>query len=68
MDSTDLIKMWKQKAVSRSKEIKELKKRIKENKIARDNWKEKYKQQKIECEKFKKEIESIKKKVEQILK
>jgi len=67
MESKDLIKMWRDKAVSRNKIIKELKKRIKEKDASRDKWKNKYMSQKQEADKFKQEIEIIKKKVEKIL-
>lgn len=68
MDRNESIQKWKHKAVSRNAEIKELKKRSKENITARERWKAKYMRQKIESDKFKREIESIKKKIELILK
>ena len=67
MENKDFTKMWREKAVSRSAEIKELKKRIKEKEIGRDKWKEKYKLQKSIAEKYKNEIETIKKKIENLL-
>lgn len=67
MENNDKVLIWKQKAVYRSAEIKELKKRIKEKELSRDNWKSKYLNQKIESDKLKKEIEIIKKKIEKIL-
>lgn len=60
-------KYWKSKAVKRNLEIKELKKRIKEIIRGRDNWKEKYKQQRLLTEKYQKELEQIKKKIEKLL-
>jgi peptidoglycan hydrolase CwlO-like protein len=67
MDSKDTSLEWKEKAVARSKQIKELNKRIKEKEQSRDNWKMKYTQQRAETLKYKNEIEIIKKKIEKIL-
>ena len=59
---------WQEKAVARNLEIKELKKWLIEKMNSRDEWKEKYKKERIEKERYKKELEAIKKKVELILK
>jgi hypothetical protein len=58
--------MWKQKAIERRLENKELNKRIKELKRSRDNWKNKYvDEKKITCS-FKQELTLIKKKLTKI--
>lgn len=67
MDKELLIESWKKKAVSRSAEIKYLKKRMKEKVTSRDKWKEKYILQKDEALRFKNELETIKKKIEEVL-
>lgn len=68
MENKDNSETWKEKALQRRAENKELKKRIKEKEYSRDSWKQKYMVQKIELEKLKKEVELIKKKIENILK
>lgn len=68
MEDKDNSQTWKDKALQRRAENKELKKRIQEKVFSRDSWKQKFMQQKQELEKLKKEVESIKKKVENILK
>jgi hypothetical protein len=67
MNNKDINTEWKEKAVSRAREIKELNKRIKEKVLSRDKWKSRYMQQKEETLKYKNEIEQIKKKIEKIL-
>ena len=59
---------WKSKSVSRNKENKELKKRIKELKSSRESWKEKYKKASSNAFLYKTELDSIKKKIEKIVK
>lgn len=61
------VKYWKSRSVLRNAENKELKKRIKELKRGRDNWKNKYKTKSVIAAKYKKEIEDIKKKIEKLL-
>lgn len=46
---------WKEKAKARREEIARLKKRIKEIKVSRDNWKAKYKEQQSKKERLSKE-------------
>lgn len=41
--------IWKTKSLAKTKETKELKKRIKELKISRDLWKEKFKTINLRC-------------------
>ena len=67
MEDKEILKNWREKAVYRNAENKELKKRIKEISNGRDNWKEKYKIQKQEANQLKLEIELIKKNIEKIL-
>ena len=58
---------WKQKAVQRRAEIKELNKRRKELNISREKWKNKYLKQKECADLLKKELDSIKKKLNEII-
>jgi len=58
---------WKSKATTRNAENKELKKRLKETKQSRDNWKGKYKEAKSDRERYKSELDAIKKKIEKIV-
>lgn len=57
---------WKSRSVLRNAENKELKKRIKELKKSRDNWKTKYKEKSVTASKYEKEIADIKKKIEKM--
>jgi len=59
---------WKSKSVTRNRENKELKKRIKELKFSRDKWKDKYMKKNNEAVVYKNELDSIKKKIEKIIK
>lgn len=58
---------WKSRSVKRNAENKELKKRIKELKAGRDNWKKKYMLKRDQFMKVDKEISSIKKTIEKIV-
>lgn len=60
-------KYWKSRSVRRNAENKELKKRIKELRLSRDKWKQKYMNKKTQLEKTEKEIRSIKKTIEKIM-
>lgn len=60
-------KYWKSRSVKRNAENKELKKRIKELKAGRDNWKKKYMLKRDQFMKVDKEIISIKKTIEKIV-
>ena len=53
--------MWRQKAVERRWEIKELDKRRKELKISREKWKIKYLGEKRRAEALSRELKAIKK-------
>lgn len=57
---------WRTKAVERREENKELKKRIKENKASRENWKQKYMKEKDRADKSEKELQVIKKKLQKL--
>lgn len=59
--------IWKQRAIERRLENKELNKRRKELTTSRDNWKHKYMQQKQRTSQLEKELERIKKKLNEIL-
>lgn len=59
----DDILNWKQKALERRLENKELHKRIKELKISRENWKNKYLKYKEKSDFLEGEIDKIKKKL-----
>ena len=58
---------WKQRAISRRLENKELNKRRKELTKSRDGWKEKYMVQKEKADKLEHDLELIKKKLNEIL-
>lgn len=58
---------WKQKAISRRLQNKELGKRIKELKASRGNWKQKHHRQKQRADQLGKELVSLKKKLYQLL-
>lgn len=58
---------WKSRSVKRNAENKELKKRIKELKAGRDNWKKKYMLKRDQFMKVDIEISSIKKTIEKIV-
>lgn len=58
---------WKNKAVERNRQIKDLKKRIAEISLGRDHWKEKFIKQKELCQYYKNEITRIKKNLMTIL-
>ncbi len=60
--------LWRQKAVDRRAELKELGKRRKELNISRENWKSKYIAQKQRADLLDKELNSIKKKLNDIIK
>ena len=61
------LRGWRQKAVKRRGELKELGKRRKELNISRENWKNKYMAQKQRADILEKELDSIKKKLNDIL-
>lgn len=58
---------WRQKALARRVENKELRKRIKELKASRDNWKNKYLTHKEKSDFLEFEIQKIKKKLVEII-
>lgn len=58
---------WRQKAVDRRAEIKELNKRRKELNNSREKWKGKYLEQKQRADLLSKELDSIKKKLNKII-
>lgn len=58
---------WKDKAVRRQKENKELHKRIREIKEGRDKWKEKFQKDREVTIKLEKEIDRIKKNLGKII-
>jgi hypothetical protein len=63
MNKTD----WKVKSISRAKETKALKKRIRELAYSRDQWKAKYMEAKDEKDVYREELIKIKKKLNQII-
>jgi len=67
METNYNANFWKNKAVERSKQIKDLKKRITEISRGRDHWKEKYNKQKELCHYYKDETNRIKKNLMMIL-
>lgn len=67
MKNKDIDIDWKDKAIKRSRFIKELKKRIKVIIKARNKWKTKYLIERKKSLQYQKEIESIKKKVVNII-
>ncbi|MEO5999509.1 MAG: hypothetical protein ABIN89_22135 [Chitinophagaceae bacterium] len=60
-------RIWKQKAIDRRLQLKELGKRLKELYLSRDNWKEKYMTEKLRADNFEKQLSAIKKKLNEIL-
>ncbi len=58
---------WKELAISRRLENKELNKRLKETKIGRENWKSKAISAKEKADALQHELKAIKKKIEEIL-
>ena len=58
---------WKERAISRRLENKELNKRRKELIKSRDSWKQKYNIQKEKADKLEHELELIKKKLNEII-
>ena len=60
MDTSSTIS-WKEKAIQRQIEVKNLKKRIKEARLSRDNWKTKSHKHKCECKLLNNELMQIKK-------
>lgn len=61
------LKIWKEKAIARRLENKELGKRHKELVVSREKWKEKYMVQKKRADKLEHDLELIKKKLNEIL-
>lgn len=61
------LNFWKERAISRRLENKELNKRRKELTRGRDNWKEKYMKQKNRADRLEHELGLIKKKLTVIL-
>ncbi|GHV43085.1 hypothetical protein FACS1894180_1150 [Bacteroidia bacterium] len=57
------IELWKAKSIERSKEIKRLKKRIKELAHSRDSWKEKSIANKERADRLENDLSQIKKKL-----
>lgn len=60
------IKDWKEKALERTAENKQLKKRIKELKNSRDSWKEKSVDHKLRADKMELNLKKTKKLIEKI--
>jgi hypothetical protein len=63
----DNSSVWKERAIARRLENKELEKRRKELIISRDGWKEKYMYQKERADKLQHDLALIKKKLNDIL-
>lgn len=63
METTD----WKEKALQRTVENKQLKKRIKELKNSRDSWKEKSVEHKLRADKIEINLKKTKKLIEKIV-
>lgn len=59
--------IWKNKAIERRLELKEINKRRRELYESRENWKHKYMIQKQRADLFEKELTSIKKKLNEII-
>lgn len=59
--------LWKIKAIERQIENKDLRKRIKESKVSRDQWKQKASERKEEIRILKIEIDTIKKNLLKII-
>lgn len=58
---------WKQKAILRRLELKELEKRKKEIHVSREHWKGKYMEQKARADYLESELQGIKKKLTEII-
>lgn len=67
MSKDNAEEQWKEKAIARRIENKELNKRRKELVISRNNWKRKYMEQKERADFLEKEISTIKKKLNEII-
>jgi hypothetical protein len=65
-ENEDMV-IWKQKAIERRIEIKELNKRRKELYLSRESWKSKYITEKQRADIFEKQLSAIKKKLNEIL-
>ncbi len=63
METTD----WKYRSIQRSKEIKRLKKTIKELRISREAWKEKSMSHKIRADKLESNLKKVKSKMNEII-
>ena len=61
------LRQWRQKAVKRRAELKELNKRRNELNKSREKWKNKYMAQKQRADLFEKELNCIKKKLNDIM-
>lgn len=61
------LNFWKERAIARRLENKELNKRRKELTLSRENWKEKHMKQKNRADKLEHELSLIKKKLNDIL-
>ncbi len=59
--------IWKSKSIERTKENKEIKKRIKEIKESRDSWKEKAMLNKSRCTALEKSLKKTKKSIEKLV-
>jgi hypothetical protein len=59
--------IWKNKAIERRIELKELNKRKKELFVSRENWKSKYMNEKQRADNLEKQLQIIKKKLNEIL-
>ena len=59
---------WKHKAIQRQIQLKNMRKRLKEVKLSRNNWKEKTKEHLQTINKLENEIERIKKNLTKIIK
>ena len=58
---------WKSKAIDRSKETKQLKKKIKELTISRDDWKAKSISHKSRADKLASDLKKVKEKLNEII-
>lgn len=58
---------WKEKSIKRGKEVKALKKRIRELITSRDLWKAKYMEAKAKRDVYEEELTKIKKKLNEII-
>ncbi len=59
--------IWKQKAINRRLELKEVNKRRRELFVSRENWKSKYMTEKQRADNLEKQLQVIKKKLNEIL-